>query len=156
ALGPFAEWIAKTLWSIASRTKMNPPATRLTQTRKREAKGIPPNASVIRVILNQKPLINLKPIRLEPHNPIARARRAESQRRQSTAIKAWNPAEKPDWLDEKFYFNKIQPRLLTLQVPAIQSALYTSASYASKIRSGKCIPHPRHWKPLADMTLARR
>jgi CRISPR-associated endonuclease Cas1 len=42
ALGPFAEWMLRTLWSSNSSTsKIKAPATRLTQDRKREAKGIP-------------------------------------------------------------------------------------------------------------------
>src|SRR5712692_122370 len=42
ALGPFAEWISHTLWSTTSQpTRTKAPATRLTQRRKREAKGIP-------------------------------------------------------------------------------------------------------------------
>jgi CRISPR-associated protein Cas1 len=42
ALAPFAEGIAHTLWSTNSRlSKAKAPATRLTQNRKREAKGIP-------------------------------------------------------------------------------------------------------------------
>lgn len=40
ALGPFAEWIAHTLWStISQSSQTKSPATRLTQHRKREAKG---------------------------------------------------------------------------------------------------------------------
>jgi len=41
----------------------------------------------------------------------AQALRSATQRRQAAALKAWNPADKPDWLDEKTYREKIQPRL---------------------------------------------
>jgi CRISPR-associated endonuclease Cas1 len=42
ALGPLAEWIADTLWSTTlTSSRQKAPATRLTQNRKREAKGIP-------------------------------------------------------------------------------------------------------------------
>ena len=37
------------------------------------------------------------------HDPIARARRSETQRIQAAARKAWDPKDKPEWLDEKFY-----------------------------------------------------
>jgi CRISPR associated protein Cas1 len=47
ALGPLAEWIAHTLWSTTSQpARTKAPATRLTQRRKREAKGIPTTAPV--------------------------------------------------------------------------------------------------------------
>ena len=41
----------------------------------------------------------------------AQALRSATQRRQAAALKAWNPADKPDWLDEKTYREKIQPLL---------------------------------------------
>src|SRR5262249_32686106 len=38
-LGPFAEWIAQTIWSTTAQpSQTKPPATRLTQNRKRQAK----------------------------------------------------------------------------------------------------------------------
>jgi hypothetical protein len=40
AVAPFAEWVAHALWSKSARSRRElPPATRLTQVRKREAKG---------------------------------------------------------------------------------------------------------------------
>src|SRR5207302_11263177 len=53
--------------------------------------------------------------RQNTHKPEAQARRAETQRRQSAALKAWNPPTQPAWLDEKFYRERVQPRLRTLQ-----------------------------------------
>jgi hypothetical protein len=55
----------------------------------------------------------------------------------------------PDWLDEKFYREQIQPQLGELQVRVIQLGLAVSEPYAQRIRVGACIPHPRHWKKLA-------
>jgi hypothetical protein len=37
--------------------------------------------------------------------------RSATQERQAAALKAWNPADKPDWLDEKTYREKIRPQL---------------------------------------------
>ena len=52
AVAPIAEWVARELWSTVSKPKREPaPATRLTQRRKREAKGaspLPPNPSAPR------------------------------------------------------------------------------------------------------------
>jgi CRISPR-associated endonuclease Cas1 len=165
ALGPFAEWIAHTLWSTSSQpARTKAPATRLTQRRKREAKGIPTATLVtsianpltsrrdcVRMVFRESPLVAAKLVRLNPHDPIAQARRADTQRRQAAALKAWNPTRKPNWLDEKFYRKKIQPRLMTLQVSEIQSALSISKPYALRIRTRRCVPHPRHWLTLAQL-----
>jgi CRISPR-associated endonuclease Cas1 len=154
ALGPFAEWIAHTLWSTTSQqSRTKAPATRLTQVRKREAKGIP---AIMPVAVPSNPLVlhaleRTKQARLNGHDPIARARRAESQRRQAAALKVWNPADKPEWLDGKTYRDKILPRLAGFTVPTIVSALAVSEPYATNIRAGRCTPHPRHWLALARL-----
>ena len=82
----------------------------------------------------------------------AQALRAAMQRRQAAALKAWSPADKPEWLDEKTYREKIQPRLTSVTVPVILSALDASEAYSAYIRAGRCIPHPRHWVTLAKLT----
>jgi CRISPR-associated protein Cas1 len=161
ALGPFAEWMVRTLWSGSSSTsKIKAPATRLTQARKREAKGIPaqplPESGAIQRTLLTKSLSNDSPIipklaRLDRFDPVAQSRRAESQRRQAAAQRSWNPSEKPDWLDEKFYCEQIQPRLLALDIREIQFTLAVSAPYALTIRAGLRVPHRRHWFALAQL-----
>lgn len=161
ALGPVAEWMLRTLWSSSSSTsKIEVPATRLTHDRKREAKGIPTQHLTVpdsnERILVAKPLSNDFPIipkaaRLDRFDPVAQSRRAESQRRQVAAQRAWNPKEKPDWLDEQTYKDRVQPRLPSIVLPKIMSALSVSEPYASKIRGGHCVPHPRHWRTLATL-----
>jgi CRISPR-associated endonuclease Cas1 len=161
ALGPFAEWMLRTLWSGSSSTsKIEAPATRLTQDRKREAKGIltqplaesaiTVRALVSRTSSNDIPIIP-KLARLDRFDPVAQSRRAESQLRQVAAQRAWNPTEKPDWLDEKTYRDRVQPRLTRIVLPKIMSALSISEPYASRIRGGHCVPHPRHWQTLATL-----
>jgi len=86
---------------------------------------------------------------LNGQDAIAQARRGDTQRRQSAGLKAWNPSDKPDWLDEKFYREQIQPRLLAIRVRTVQSTLLVSEPYALRIRQGNCIPHQRHWLTLA-------
>jgi len=163
ALGPFAEGITHALWSTTSRSSREKvPATRLTQNRKREAKGIPTNEPTLNAnslisgpecTAKVSPEIRLisRAVRLNAHDPIAKARRAEGQRRQVAARRGWNLSEKPDWLDKKFYRQQIQPLLSDATVTSIQSALSVSEPYASRIRSGRCIPHPRHWVTLASL-----
>jgi CRISPR-associated endonuclease Cas1 len=161
ALGPFAEWMLRTLWSGSSSTsKIEAPATRLTQDRKREAKGILTRplieSGIAQRTLGPKTSSNAVPIipklaRLDRFDPVAQSRRADSQRRQAAAQKAWNPTEKPDWLDEKAYRERVQPGLLSVIVPKIMSTLSVSEPYALRIRAGRCVPHPRHWLGLAKL-----
>jgi CRISPR-associated endonuclease Cas1 len=165
ALGPFAEWIAHTLWSTKTQpSSAKAPARRLTQNRKREAKGIPtttPVVSVVNPLTSHRDFVSMvssenslgarKPVRLNAHDPIAQARRADTQRRQAAALRAWKPSDNPAWLDEKFYREQIQPRLAAVSVPTILSALDVSKPYATGIRAGRCIPHPRHWLRLARL-----
>jgi CRISPR-associated endonuclease Cas1 len=161
ALGPFAEWMLHTLWSGSSSTsKIEAPATRLTQDRKREAKGIPTQLlaesaiterTLVSRTLSNDFQINPKVARLDRFDPVAQLRRSESQRRQVAAQRAWNPTEKPDWLDEKTYRDRVQPRLPRIVLRRIMSALSVSEPYASRIRGGRCVPHPRHWGTLATL-----
>jgi hypothetical protein len=180
AVAPFAEGIARALWSMtAKRPRTDSLATRLTQSHKREAKGIPTDVpiksnshppAVCRICgLTIKPGFKYcrgcvpeisrenvreaaKLGRLATHSPKAQARRADTQRRQAAALKAWNPTDKPEWLDEKAYRESIQPRLARIAVPTIMSALSISEPYALRIRGGRCVPHPRHWLALAGLT----
>jgi hypothetical protein len=90
------------------------------------------------------------------HSPEARARQAEKQHKHAAAVKSWNPSDKPPWLTEEVFLQQIQPRLATLTVPIISSALGVSEPYAALIRSKKYLPHPRHWLALAKLTRFER
>jgi len=85
------------------------------------------------------------------HSDEAEARRAETQRRQHSAKRAWQPSDLPGWLDEKTSCEKIQPRLREITVPAISAALGISGLYAADIRAGRRVPHQRHWLSLASL-----
>jgi len=180
ALAPFAEGISRSLWtSLSKRGTSAFPATRLTQNHKRKAKGIPiddevrprklPPPSVCHICgvlikdgfkycLPCVPTISRENVakaaklgRMNTHNPVAQARRSQTKRRQDAALKSWNPADKPVWLDEKFYREHIKPQLRSIRVPTIQAALSVSEPYALRIRGRGCIPHPRHWLALAKL-----
>jgi CRISPR-associated endonuclease Cas1 len=151
AVGPFAEWIAHTLWSTKSQpSRAKPPATRLTQNRKREAKGVLASTPIVQMVPRENRFLVPKPISLSKRDPLAQGRRAESQRRQSTALKAWKRSDKPEWLDEETYRQRIQPPLARIAVQTIASALAVSVPYATNIRAGRR-PHPRHWPTLARL-----
>lgn len=181
ALAPFAEGIARSLW-LTKRSKSirdEGPPTKLTQARKRETRGGSPEIPTARMpkplawcglcgvaiqtgfkycrscvpaISRENVMKAAKLGRLATHSPEAQARRSESQRRQNAARNSWDPASNPTWLTEQFYKDHIQGALRRVQVPVIQRELSVSEPYALRIRGGRCIPHPRHWLKLAEIT----
>jgi ribosomal protein L37E len=179
AVAPLAEWVSRTLWSTIPRpTHQRCPATRLTQARKRQAKGGSANLPAehpprpLRICRTCGAALNRRqnhcascaiPVsrerfvsvarkgRVASHTNDAEARRAQTQRRHAAEQKAWQPSDNPDWLNEEIYREKIQPRLAGITVPAISSALGISEPYATDIRAGKRRPHSRHWPALAEL-----
>ena len=89
--------------------------------------------------------------RLLSHTPEADGKRAENRRRHAAAQKAWLSSDQPAWLDEEAYRRKILPRLASVTVPALRLAIGISKAYATDIRSGRRLPHPRHWQTLAKL-----
>jgi CRISPR-associated endonuclease Cas1 len=177
-VGPIAEWVSRTLWSTFknSRKWMSAP-THLTQSKRRDAKGEPhppppslprpPNfcktcgknverrykrCDSCRIPVSTEALKKAaEKGRLTAHSPEARAKRIEGRRRHAAAIRAWKPTDQPEWLNKETYMQTIRPRLGSLSVPTIRKALGISEVYASKIRSGKRVPHPRHWRLLGEL-----
>ncbi len=178
AVAPLAEGISRIFSaSIPKRHRPIFPSTRLTQNSRREGRGISPilsteapprPATVYRTcgkfthgseycqacspMARRDNLINAAKLgRIATHTPQAEARRAATMRRQEAAKQAWKPSDLSEWLTEKVYREKIQPRLAAFTVPAIASALEVSKPYATDIRAGKRVPHPRHWRILAAL-----
>jgi CRISPR-associated endonuclease Cas1 len=179
AVAPLAEWVARTLWLRKPKPVRSPfPATRLTETHNRQAKGGPSSLPAIApprptavcrvcgvpiklgriyclscaVTVSREGLIEAAKLgRVVGHGPEARARQAEKQRRHAAAVKEWNPSDKPGWLTEETYRARIQPQLSGSTVRAISSTLGISEPYAAEIRAGRCVPHPRHWPTLARL-----
>jgi RNA polymerase subunit RPABC4/transcription elongation factor Spt4 len=180
AVAPVAEWVAHHLWSTTrKRTRNELPPTRLTQNKKREAKGIPvPGGSVVvpqteklcrdcgRMLRGGKErcasCIKPKLIehmagvaqigRLTAQSSTAQASRSSTQQRHRSAIEEWKQSNNPPWLTEQTYREKIQPQLAKITNSEIARVLGVSVQYAVWIRGGKRIPHPRHWQALARLT----
>jgi CRISPR-associated endonuclease Cas1 len=177
-LAPIAEWVSKVLWStVRHNGRRTPAATHLTQSNRRDAKGLPhlhlvsppqpprlcktcgakvtagyERCASCKVATCTEELIKAaQKGRLKSHSPEARAKRAEGRRRHAAALKSWNPSDLPDWLTEETYCGEIQPRLSSVTVPAIRKALDISKAYATNIRIGRQLPHPRHWRSLAQL-----
>ncbi len=174
AVAPIAEWVARTLWSTTRKaTRLQVPATRLTQIHKREAKSVSANvpaypppkpmhvcrgcgASVKRdrdycaacgLVVSTDKMLEVSQVgRVAAQSPQAQANRAETQRRNAIAQHAWKNSS---GLTEQTYDQEIQPGLSKLSISAIATALGVSWSYAADIRRGKRRPHARHWEKLA-------
>jgi hypothetical protein len=57
----------------------------------------------------------------------------------------------PGWLNEELYKQEIQPRLKAITLSVLASKLNISIPYALDIRSGRRVPHPRHWQTLGQL-----
>jgi hypothetical protein len=90
--------------------------------------------------------------RIATHRPIAEARRSATRMKHAQALRNWNPSELPTWLDEDTYRLAILPGLAKFTVKAIRLKLDISHPYATLIKRGDRIPHPRHWMALSDLT----
>ncbi len=179
AVAPIAEMVARTLSrAIKKQIRSGLPPTRLTQDQRREARGLSPEHPIktslkpIRICRSCGAVLHrghthctacAVPVskerfvevarqgRIASHSHEAEASRAETQRRHTAAIHAWRLSELPEWLNEEAYRTKVQPVLAGITVPAIATALGVSGPYATDIRRGQRIPHPRHWQALARL-----
>jgi CRISPR associated protein Cas1 len=179
AVAPFAEWVARRLsLGIKKQVRSGLPATRLTQSLRREARPISIQPVAERALKPPRlcrgcgePLkrrqLHCKSCalpaarerfgevarlgRIASHTNQAETNRAKSRVRHAAALKAWDPNTLPNWLSEQAYRQKIQPLLARLTVPVIMAALQVSQPYATDIRAGRRVPHPRHWERLARL-----
>jgi CRISPR-associated protein Cas1 len=179
AVAPYAEWITQVLWASMDKPKGGQgPATRLTQNRIRESKGNSPVSipapgvepqtlcrtcgtqiqvgrkycAGCSVAVSTEAIIKAAPSgRAATLSQNAQAQRSETQRRHNAASKTWDPASHPAWLTEEAYRTKVQPLLANIKTSEISSALGVTWAYASAVRKGQKIPHPRHWAKLAEM-----
>jgi hypothetical protein len=174
-VAPWAEYVTHMLSNGKSGSSCS--VTRLTQRHKREAKGrasLPPflplprrqnlcrgcgkaiqsgRANCARCAVGEatKNMLDAARIGRETANGLqARLKHAETQRRNALAQHAWNPSTQPDWLTERFFTKRVQPRLASISASAIACKISVSRWYAGRIREGYR-PHPRHWRKLAEV-----
>ena len=177
-VAPVTEWVSRVLWStFKNHGRRTLPPTHLTQGRRRDAKGKPhlqfvtpprpahlcrncgknatlgyERCAVCKVAVCTNELVKAaRNGRLASHTPQAETMRGESRRRHAVGLEAWRPSDQPTWLTEETYARKVQPRLPNVTVRAIRTAISVSKSYATDIRSGRRLPHPRHWQLLAGL-----
>jgi CRISPR-associated endonuclease Cas1 len=171
-LAPWAEYVARTLWNNSLKPIRSIP-TRLTQQNRKESKGQPsfPIVEVrrpehlcsdcgVKIPSDNKLCSNCaKPARRKNFNvgrksaqqPESLAKRSATQRQHKAAIRNWNPSDLPGWFTRDVYIKRILPPLAHVAKSRIRLALGVSEPYSSDIRSGKRIPHSRHWRALAEL-----
>ncbi len=181
AVSPVAEWISRALWSkLPKPSRTVVPAARLTQSYRSVSKGgdgLGPEPTIVRltrvcricgnslkrstsgtcrecaVAVNQTRMIEVAKLgRANTHSAIAQARRGASQSNQRRAERSWNPDSQPDWLTETVFRSQVQPLLSRIEVSRIAKSIDVSHPYATSIRRGDRLPHPRHWQNLAHLT----
>jgi len=173
-VAPWAEYVARTLWTRALRSRAwRSLPTPLTQRHRREAKGRPSFPTVEapkpdrvcrgcgKQIRRDKRFCadcavtvtreNFDVGRKAAQRPESLARRSATQRTHKQAIHNWKPSDLPGWLTRDVYARKVQPALAQVAKSRIRSALGVSEPYSSAIQAGKCVPHPRHWLALARL-----
>jgi hypothetical protein len=171
AVAPIAEWVAQQLWSTTrKRAPTDLPQTHLTQTHRREAKGIvsTPTLSVAPRAENlcrgcgksinagrehcadcavspatERLAIAARLGRAAAQTPEALARQAASQRRHSRARSSWDESSQPAWLTPELFAQTIQPLLSKVATSVIRSSIGVSRWYASQIRQGYPLPAER-------------
>jgi len=184
AIAPYAEQAARIFWQGRSRrSKFNSLPTRLTEARRSQAKAgnfaanvpaIPKTkprcpicggsitkgstycAKCAPLVYRENLLQQAKLGRIATHSAIAEARRSATQAKQAEVLRKWNPSDLPGWFDEDVYRQEILPRLAEFTVKAIRLRLSVSHPYATLIKRGQAIPHPRHWLRLAELAGYRR
>jgi len=181
AISPTAEWVARAFWSALPKfSRTLAPPTRLTQSHRRVSKGgdsfgpEPPVVHLSRVCdvcgtslkgsrsrscractvaVSRANMIEAAKLgRVNTHNAVAEARRGATQAKQRRALRNWNPGSQPEWLSETVFRTQIQPLLSRIEVPRIAKSIDVSHPYATSIRRGDRLPHPRHWQNLANLT----
>jgi CRISPR-associated endonuclease Cas1 len=174
-VAPLAEWAVKQI-AATTRVRVSAPATRLTQNHKRALSGgefapksqrpaTPKNVCSICEneirdgntqcshcaveVATQRIVWVAAEGRGVSHTDKAESKRSKTRKANHAAQQAWSASDKPTWLTEKFYVKKMQPLLGSLSSSVIARQLRVSRGYATEIRNGR-VPHPRHWKFLAE------
>jgi CRISPR-associated endonuclease Cas1 len=178
AVAPVAERLARILWSTTTKGNRQWPPTRLTQGHRREARGLPAvlrstppprpdsfckdcgaeigrgriRCATCSNVLNTAGLIKAaRQGRIAAQSHQAQVQRSDTQRRHEAAKAGWQPSDHPAWLSDEVYHREIQPRLKGVTLSVLASTLGISIPYAVDIRSGRRVPHPRHWQALARL-----
>jgi CRISPR-associated endonuclease Cas1 len=178
-VAPWAEYVARSLWTGVKSGRNSSPPARLPQRRHIQGRG-----KVLKVSVKQpkadhlcrgcgktiitgrtncgdcaidgatERLLNAANLgRVAARRPEARSKHGASRRRHAQACSEWDASTQPDWLTAQAYSEKIQPLLKRKSSSDIAKRLGVSRHYAACVRDGYR-PHPRHWRALAELVNA--
>ncbi len=85
------------------------------------------------------------------HTPEATQARQAGNTSQRAIQAAWDAAHAGEVHDPAWFTREVLPGLQGISLTAIARATGMSTSAASRVRSGKKVPHPRHWEGLAEV-----
>jgi hypothetical protein len=95
--------------------------------------------------------IQLTPASRNSTSPASAARRLAKNAAIRNAELEWERKHDRCAFDPAWFLAEIQPALAVVTLTTIAKETGMSTSAASKIRSGKRVPHPRHWEALASL-----
>jgi hypothetical protein len=75
-------------------------------------------------------------------------RRSTANAEHMLAQQRWELEHEGEAFDREWYLAELLPGLSAVTLTTIARATGMSTSAASKIRSGKRVPHPKHWEAL--------
>lgn len=82
----------------------------------------------------------------------ARAKHAEHASRQAAELAAWKAAN-PVTPNPQTFTKEIWPKIRDLSVASLTAATGLSGSMCKNVRSGKQVPHPRHWDKFRSVAI---
>src|ERR1035438_8306402 len=85
------------------------------------------------------------------HTPAASAARRQGMREMRAARAVWETDHKGQFHDPAWFEREVLPGLQVVSLTQIAKATGMSTSSASQVRSGKRVPHPRHWEALMGL-----
>jgi CRISPR-associated endonuclease Cas1 len=88
---------------------------------------------------------------LPTHTPEATARRQAGNATEQELRRAWEHEHAGEYHDRDAFAELVVPALAAVTLPAIANATGMSTSAAAKVRSGRRVPHPRHWRALCEL-----
>ncbi|HML01589.1 MAG TPA: CRISPR-associated endonuclease Cas1 [Acidimicrobiales bacterium] len=88
---------------------------------------------------------------LPTHTAEATARRRDGNASERELRGAWEAEHAGEHHDPAAFAELVVPKLAAVTLPAIAKATGMSTSAAAKVRSGRRIPHPRHWRVLCEL-----
>lgn len=84
------------------------------------------------------------------HGAEAKRKRAETLRENARLNREWD-ANNVSTMTEDEYRDRVLPSLMSVSSRAIMAAMGVTQAYALDVRTGKRIPHPRHWTTLSAL-----